>query len=234
MFQSEKHGGSVGATKMSLRLYLMYLSWACTQCPPHFSLTLSFCVPLSLSFTHSGSNVLLCNESLSYAVQGPPWVPSLGSQTKQRRWCYLNAARRLSACIGPGWPSGLLADACWCQAPSAFSLWTSAVCGKAVEFVCGCILILHLFSSSHAWPSKPAALLALLVLIALAWLAVCLWLHSLISIPLDAPTTVAAFRQTHTHIHSYALIHTYMCCCEAWQGKGQLSPANEGTRRRLE
>ena len=47
------------------------------------------------------------------------------------------------------------------------------VYGKAAEFVCGCILILHLFGSSHAWPSKSAALLALLVLIALAWLAVC-------------------------------------------------------------
>lgn len=156
---------------------------------------------LCLSLTHRGSTVPLCTKSLSYAVRGPQRGPSLLSWAKQRRWRYQNAARRLSACIGPGWPSGRLADACWCQAPSVLPLWTSAVFGKAVEFVCGCILILHLVGSSHAWPSKPAALLALLVLIALAWLAVCFWLHSLISIPREGTTTVAAFRQAHTQLH---------------------------------
>lgn len=29
---------------------------------------------------------------------------------------------------------------------------------RAAEFVCGCILILHLLGSGHAWPSKPASL----------------------------------------------------------------------------
>lgn len=178
----------------------MYLS--CTQCPLSLSLYLFMFLCLSLSLTHSSSTVQLRTESLSYAAQGPRWGPSLGSRTKQRRWCYQNAARRLSARIGPGWPSGRLADVCRCQAPSAFpSADICCVYGKAAEFVCGCILILHLFGSSHAWPSKPAALLALLVLIALAWLAVCFWLHSLISIPQEAATTIAAFRQAHTHIH---------------------------------
>lgn len=193
----------------------MYLSWACTQCPrPLPSLFISLCS----SFAHSSSTVRLCTESLSYAVQGPRWGPSLGSPTKQRRWCYQSAARSLSARIGPGWPSGRLADACRCQAPSAFPLWTSAACGKAVEFVCGCILILHLSGSSHAWPSKPAALLALLVLIALAWLAVCFWLHSLISIPQEATTAIAAFRephahtstQTHSHINAWPGMNAYL------------------------
>lgn len=182
----------------------MYLRLACTQCPSSpFSLSLYLFMSLCLSpsLTHRRATVQLCTESFSYAVQGPQWGPSLGSRTKQRRWRYQNAARRLSARIGPGWASGRLADACRCQAPSTFPPWTSAVCGKAVEFVWGCILILHLLGSSHAWPSKPAALLALLVLIALAWLAVCFWLHSLISIPQEATTTVAAFRQAHTRLH---------------------------------
>lgn len=161
---------------------------------PRPSLSLSLNVPLS--HTHSSSTVQLCIESLSYAVQRLWWGPSLGSRTKQRRWCYLNAARRLSARIGPGWASGRLANACRCQAPSAFPPWTSAACGKAVESVCGCILILHLFSSSHAWPSKQVAQLAVLVLIALAWLAVCFWLQSLISIPQDA---------THRYTHRLVL-----------------------------
>lgn len=182
------------------------LEWSLQTAPsPSFPLYL-FIFTLSLSFTHSGFTVKLCNESLLYAAQGPAWVPSLGSQTKQWRWCYLNAARSLSAWIGPGWPSGRLVDACPCQAPIGFPPWTSAVCGKAVEFVCGCILILHLFSSSHAWPNKPPALLTVLVLIALAWLAVCFWLHSLISIPLEA-TIVAAcgHAQTCTHSHVFFL-----------------------------
>lgn len=165
----------------------MYLSWSHNTMPSLPSLFISLCP--SPSLTHSGSTVQLCTESLQYAVQGPRWGPSLGSRTKQRRWCYQSAARRLSARIGPGWPSGRLADACPCRAPSASPPWTSAACGKAVQFVCGCILILHLFGCSHAWPSKPAALLDLLVLIALAWLAVCFWLHSLISIPQEAATT---------------------------------------------
>lgn len=188
---------------------------------------------LSPSLTHSRSTVQLWLESLSYAVQGPQWGSSLGSWTKQRRWCYQNAARRLSARIGPGWPRGQMADACWCQAPSASPPWTSAECGKAVEFVCGCILILHLFGSSHAWPSKPAALLALLVLIALAWLAVCFWLHSLISIPQEATTTVAAFRQGHTHTQKYTYVHgqawmhicvnTTFLSCTAWNSRHSLN-----------
>ena len=181
----------------------MYLSWACTQYPPlSLSLFISLCCSVSLS--HIVAPLCIFAPSpFCMQCRGPWWGPSLSSWTKQRRWCYLNAARRLSACIGPNWPSGRLADACRCQAPSAFPPWTSAVCGKAVEFACGCILILHLFGSSHGWPSKPAALLALLVLIALAWLAVCFWLHSLISIPQEASTTRAAFRQAHIHTHTH-------------------------------
>lgn len=183
----------------------MNLSWARTQLPPsptplsHLSF-LSLYAPLSLS-PLSHIEAPLCSfapSPLRMRCRGPRRGPfPLGSRAKQRRWCYQNAARRLSACIGPGWASGRLADACPCQAPSAFPPWTSAVCGNAVQFVCGCILILHLFGCSRAWPGKPAALLALLVLIALAWLAVCFWLHSLISIPQEATTTVAPF--THTH-----------------------------------
>lgn len=188
----------------------MHLSLACTQCLSSLlffflSAFISLCSSVSLPlWAHRSATVLLCAQSLSYAAQGPPWGPSLGSPTKQRRWRYQNVARRLSARIGPGWPSGLLVDACPCQAPSAFPAWTSAVCGKS----CGVCLRLHLNPPSPRLGPCLAeragiSVLALLVLIALAWLAVCFWLHSLISIPQEATTTVAAFRRTHTHTHDY-------------------------------
>lgn len=191
----------------------MYLSGACTQTPA--SLFISLFTPLSLSFTHCGSTVKLCNESLSYAAQGPMWVPSLGSQTKQWRWCYLRAARRLSACIGPGRPSGQ--NGGWMSVPGPYCLPYHGHLlrvEKAVGFVCGCILILHLFSCSHACLNEPPALFTLLVLIALAWLAVWFWLQSLISIPLEAWATGASLRQ------SLPFTSTCLCKCKEQQEKG--------------
>lgn len=99
--------------------------------------------------------------------------------------------------------------ASWCMCagarlPSLFLSGHLLCVWKAVEFVCSCILILRLFSSSHAWPREPPALLTLLVLIVLAWLTVCFWLHSLISIPLEANTpAIAAFRHARTDMHSF-------------------------------
>lgn len=215
------------SNKMPLTLRCTWVQLAHNALP-----LFSLFIPLysSVSLTHIVAP--LCSFALSPFRMRPWWGPSLGSRAKQRRWCYLNAARRLSARIGPGWPSGRLADARPCQAPSACPPRTSAVCGKAVEFVCGCILILHLFGSSHAWSSKPAAQLALLVLIALAWLAVCFWLQSLISIPQEATTTVAAFTHTHTytqtctpHVHeevsvnAYLYGHNYSFFCMIWNSE---------------
>lgn len=147
-FQSENTDATIWVTKKCLSHWDVLEESSHTAPSPLPILSLYF--PLSLLFTHRSSTVRLCNGFYWYAVQGPLWVSSLGSQTKHWRWCYLNAARRLSACIGPGWPSGRFVDACPCQALIAFPLWTSAVCGKAVGIVCGCILIRHLLSSSHA------------------------------------------------------------------------------------
>lgn len=46
------------------------------------------------------------------AHRGPSEALSLGTPTKQRGWRYQSAARRLSALIGPGPPSGQLAGGC--------------------------------------------------------------------------------------------------------------------------
>lgn len=177
MFQSEKHGGNT-SYKNVLHIE-MHLSWAP---PPHLSLFIS--LRSSVSLTYSSPTVKLCLSSLFVCSAGAPseGLPSALELNREDGviWTLPGGCQLV---LGPSWPSGRLADVCRCQAHSAFPQWTSAVCGKAVEFACGCILILHLFGPSHAWPSKPAALLALLVLIALAWLAVCFWLHSLISIP---------------------------------------------------
>lgn len=142
------------------------------MCSPLLSLFISLC--LSSSLTHSGSTVQLCTESLFVCsagapAEGLPLALELNREDGVIRTlpggCQLVLGR---ADRVAGWR--MRVDA---RLPAPFPPRTSAVCGKAAQFVCGCILILHLFGCSHAWPSKPAALLALLVLIALAWLAVC-------------------------------------------------------------
>lgn len=78
--------------------------------------------------SHSSSTLKLCSQSLSNAAQGTCGFLPLALKLNRGDVCYLNAARSLSAHIGPGWPSGQLVHVCRCQTPIAFPQWTSAVC----------------------------------------------------------------------------------------------------------
>lgn len=111
-FQSEKHGGNSDTTT-NVPSIEMYLSLACTQCPSSpFSLIISLmrlCLPPAL--THRGTTVKL-GVHFEWYTGAPVRHLSLGTPTKQRGWRYQNAARMLSARIGPGRPSGQLAGGC--------------------------------------------------------------------------------------------------------------------------
>lgn len=93
--------------------------------------------------------------------RGPSEALSLGTPHKQRGWRYQNAARRLSARIGPGRPSGQLAGGCVPVPGSHAALLSVDICcmwKNCVEFVC--ILILHLCSLSLAERTGSSACLA--------------------------------------------------------------------------
>lgn len=195
----------------------MYLSWACTQ-------FLFISLFASISSVHTVAPLwvpFVCSA-------GDLWVSSLSSQAKQRRCVLSECCQELVSSHWARltkWPVGGCVPVA--RLPSLFlSGHLLCVCGKAVEFVCSCILILRLYSSSHAWPREPPALLTLLVLIVLAWLAVCFWLHSLISIPLEANTpAMAAFRHARTDMHSFP--PTVRAFMQSGEKKGWLWSANE-------
>ena len=190
----------------------MYLS--CTQCPLSLFLSLSLFISLCSSVSLRLSHIVapLCSfapSPFSYAARGPRWGPSLGSRTKQRRWCYQSAARRLSARIGPGWPSGRLADVCRCQAPSAFPLGGHLL---RVWKSCGVCLWLHLNPPSlrlQPCLAEQTGSSARLACINCPCLARCLLLITLINFNSPGSRHHRSCFQTGTHTHTHT--HTHEC-----------------------
>lgn len=142
----------------------MHLSLAFTQClsSPFFSSSqpLSLYVPLSLSLSKHIEAPLCCFAPSPFRMQhrGPCKGLPLALQLNRED----GVIRTL-----PGGCQLVLGRtdrvACWwmcvhARLPAPSPHGHLLCVEKAAEFVCGCILILHLLGSGHAWPSEPASL----------------------------------------------------------------------------
>lgn len=163
MFQTEKHGGNSDTTTNVPNIE-MYLSLACTQCPSSpFSLIISLmrlCLPTAL--THRGTTVKL-GVHFEWCTGAPVRPSPLALQLNREDGVIRMLPGGCQLVLGRAdRVASWRVDACLCQAPMQHLPSMDICCMQknCVEFVCGCILILHLCSLSLAERTGSSARLA--------------------------------------------------------------------------
>lgn len=163
MLGSEKHGGNSDATTNVPNIET-YLSLACTQCPssPSSLIISLMCLCLPPALTHRGTTVKL-GVHFQWRTGAPVRPSPLALQLNREDGVIRVLPGGCQLLLGRAHRvASWRVDACPCQAPMQRLPSTDICCMRknCVEFVCGCILILHLCSPSLAERAGSSARLA--------------------------------------------------------------------------